>query len=452
MPCSDARWRDDHRCVQVFSSSFLRCLVWSSVLPLRLPPTLGGAVPAVAFGYSSGSVDGRTSATNSQSSLVGDGWDLSIGNIERRYKACRDDGQAGSNDLCWATDNATLTLGGRSTELVKGAGDLWHPKQDDGSRIRRLTGAANGAQGGEYWEVTTTDGTRYIFGQHRLPGWTTGKTDTSSVWTVPVFGNNDNEPCHQTTGFADSWCQQGYRWNLDLVIDPHGNATTYYYGSEGNYYNRNGTTPSSYIRGGWLAQINYGLRGDNLFATPPASARFQTAERCVPSGTITCAENQLTKDIAGSWPDVPFDQICNVNENCTNRTSPTFFTRKRLATVTTSVWTGTATKDVDSWTLTHSFPPGDASTSSMWLNSIKHTGLVGGTKELPPTTFSLIGKPNRVDSDADHGRPPIIRNRIASILNETGGLTQVGYTEPDCRKADRMPANEMNTLRCFPQW
>lgn len=422
--------------------------------PLRLPPALGGSAPSVAFGYSSGAVDGRTSTTNNQASWLGDGWDLSVPNIERRYKACSDDGQTTSNDLCWATDNLTLTLGGRSSELVKGADGVWHPKQDDGSRIKRLTGAANGAKDGEYWEVTTTDGTRYIFGQYRLPGWAEGRTDTRSVWTVPVFGNNAGEPCYKTATFADNWCQQGYRWNLDLVIDPHGNATTYFYEREGNYYNRNGTTPWLYIRGGWLAQINYGLRSDDLFATPPASIVFQTQERCVPGGTVTCAANQLTKDTASHWPDVPFDQICNINENCVDRTAATFFTRKRLSRVYTSVWTGTETKTVDQWDLTHSFPPVDGAAPSMWLNSIKHTGLVGTTpKELPATTFSPVGKPNRVDSDVDHGRPPIIRNRISSIVNETGALTQVGYTEPDCQAGVRMPTTpETNTLRCFPQW
>lgn len=419
--------------------------------PLRPPPALGGDAPSLSLGYSSGSVDGRTSATNNQASWIGDGWDLGAGHIERRYKGCHDDGQDRSGDLCWATDNATMTLGGRSTELIKDAATgVWHPKQDDGSRVEKLTGAANGAQGGEYWKVTTTDGTQYVFGLYRLPGWTAGKTETRSVWTVPVFGNNSGEPCHKAT-FDTSSCQQAYRWNLDYIVDPHGNATTYFYEREGNYYARNGNTANSsiYIRGGWLAQINYGLRPDNLFATPPASVRFSTAERCVPTGTITCAANQLNASTASAWPDVPFDQICDQGATCTNRISPTFFTRKRLAQVITSV----GTKQVDSWTLTHSFPPVDEFAPSMWLNSIKHIGLVGGSKDLPATTFQRIAKPNRVDSDADHGRPPIIRNRISWVLNETGGLTAVGYSEPDCRKADRMPANpESNKLRCFPQW
>ncbi|MEO3761818.1 hypothetical protein [Streptomyces sp. B8F3] len=72
---------------------------------------------------------------------------------------------------------------------------------------------------------------RYYFGTHRLPGWKDGDTTTQSVWTVPVFGNHSGEPCH-ATAFKDSWCQQAWRWNLDYVIDPHGQALTYYWGKE----------------------------------------------------------------------------------------------------------------------------------------------------------------------------------------------------------------------------
>jgi hypothetical protein len=31
-------------------------------------------------------------------------------------------------------------------------------------------------------------------------------------------------------------CDQAWRWNLDLVVDPHGNATEYFYTPETNDY------------------------------------------------------------------------------------------------------------------------------------------------------------------------------------------------------------------------
>src|SRR5690348_13565436 len=59
---------------------------WS--YPLRVPPAPGGFTPHLGLAYSSSAVDGRTSAANNQASWVGDGWDLSVGFIERSYMPC----------------------------------------------------------------------------------------------------------------------------------------------------------------------------------------------------------------------------------------------------------------------------------------------------------------------------------------------------------------------------
>jgi hypothetical protein len=149
--------------------------------PLVLPSPPAGSAPGLALGYSSGRVDGATSATNNQPSWVGDGWGLSVGGfIERSYKSCARDlggnnGQTKTGDQCWATDNATFSLGASSGPLVKDkTSGVWHPKNDDGSKIEKLPGASNGANGGEYWKVTTAEGTQYFFGLNRLPGWVEG--------------------------------------------------------------------------------------------------------------------------------------------------------------------------------------------------------------------------------------------------------------------------------------
>ena len=52
-----------------------------------------------------------------------------------------------------------------------------------------------------------------------------------------MAGNGTGEPCHKTT-FATSFCQQGWRWNLDYVVDPHGNAEVLNYTAETNQYRR----------------------------------------------------------------------------------------------------------------------------------------------------------------------------------------------------------------------
>src|SRR6266511_64869 len=218
---------------------------WS--YPLAVPPGLGGPTPKLALAYSSQSVDGHTAASNNQPSWIGEGFDLWPGYIERRYKACADDMGAGANntvktgDECWGPDNAVLSLGGGGNELVRDDNTgAWHPRHDDGSRIEHLTGAVNADNDGEYWKVTTVDGTQYFFGLNHLPSWSTCKAETHAAWATPVFGNNSGEQCHRDT-FDASWCQQAYRWNLDYVVDPHGNSMSYWYTPETNSYARNQT-------------------------------------------------------------------------------------------------------------------------------------------------------------------------------------------------------------------
>ncbi|MFI7694782.1 RHS repeat domain-containing protein [Nonomuraea sp. NPDC049655] len=421
---------------------------------LRTPPALGGDEPDLSLDYSSQSVDGRTVSTNNQPSWVGEGFELNpSGYVERRYKACMIDGKK-TGDLCWDQDNATLSLGNSAVELVKDATTKqWRPKRDDGTRIEYLTGAANGDNNGEYWRVTTADGTQYSFGLNRLPGWVTGKPETKSVQTVPVFGNNSGEPCYSSTP-ANAWCQQAYRWNLDYAVDTHGNATTYWYETEKNYYGRSmkpelGTV---YVRGAYLTRVDYGYLSNELFTKAPAArVVFDVAERCLPSGAVTCAADQLKKETAASWPDVPFDQICDAGVKCTDRLSPTFFSRKRLAKVTTQVLGASGQySPVDSWTLTHQFPAtGDGLSPSLWLASVQQSGHVGGTLTMPKITFSGVQLPNRVD--ANEGRAPLVKWRVQAVNNETGGELRVNYAAADCKPGDVPAAADKNNRLCFPQ-
>lgn len=119
-----------------------------------MPETAGGLMPKISLGYSSQSVDGRTSATNNQASWIGGGWDYNPGSITRTYANCREDSKKeGSNnkthrtaDLCWGSDNATLSLGGMTTELVwDKAQGKWFTANGDGSKIERLTDAGTTA-------------------------------------------------------------------------------------------------------------------------------------------------------------------------------------------------------------------------------------------------------------------------------------------------------------------
>ncbi|MBB5774985.1 RHS repeat domain-containing protein [Nonomuraea jabiensis] len=430
---------------------------WS--YPMRVPPVPGSLTPNVGISYSSGSVDGRTANTNNQPSWVGEGFELAPGFIERRYKPCQDDGEGTDlekpGDLCWAYPNATITWNGKGGELIQTApgSDVWKFKNDDGTRIEHLTDTAtgNGDDNGEYWRLTTTNGTQYYFGKNRLPGWSSGKAETKSALTVPVFGNNSGEPCNNGS-FADSWCQQAYRWNLDYVVDPADNAMAYYYQAEGNHYGRNleSTDDTPYDRGGWLDHIEYGLRSGSVYSAKPlARVDFAVAERCLPTETFDCAENKIDDD-PRQWADVPWDQQCkNADGECEQVLSPAFFTRKRLTKVTSSVLKSDGTyRTVDSWSLDHLWGDADAD-KALLLKSITHTGHATGTPiTLPPVTFNHVQLANRVDADGDD-TPPFIKYRLGAVYDEAGGQIDINYSDPDCTPAD-LPAASTNTRRCFP--
>lgn len=430
---------------------------WS--YPIAVPDGLGGTKPNISLSYSSQAVDGRTAATNNQSSWIGEGWNYSPGFVERTFKPCAKDGQAASGEQCIAANNATFSLNGKSSTLVRDdASGVWRLEGDDASKVERLTGATNGDNNGEYWKVTTTDGTQYYFGLGRKPGSTTAPA-TNSAWTTPVYGNNAGEECNKST-FDTSWCQQAWRWNLDFVVDPRGGMVTHWYSKETNYYKRGASaanptgTLTSYIRGGNLAKTTYGSQlSDADTVKPTAQVVFTTSERCLPDAGFDCAPAKLTTANAAKWPDVPFDQKCASSGTCEN-TSATFWTTKRLTTITTQVLNGagSAYDDVDSYALTHEFPnPQDQTAPALWLASIKHTGHDGAaTQDTPPVLFNGKLLNNRVDSSIDN-RPPLNRQRIVSITSETGKVTDIGYADADCAPGAGMPsAQDSNTKRCYP--
>lgn len=430
---------------------------WSYDMPV--PEVPGGLKPSVGLSYSSGSIDGRTGNSNNQGSWVGDGFELWPGYIERRYKPCSDDGEKHADgnkpgDLCWSYDNAFISFNGKAGELVPAGKDEWKLQNDDGTKIKRLTSAArgNGDNDNEYWELTDPSGTRFYFGYHKLPGWAAGKDTTDSTWTVPVFGNNSGEDCHKDA-FKDSWCQQGWRWNLDYVVDPHGDAIAYYYDKETNSYGRdlNKDDDTPYIRGGSLKRIEYGRSSGDLYAGKPlAQVSFSNAERCLPQTGVTCAADTIDAK-SFYWYDTPWDLNCTAGSTCDQgRFSPTFWTRKRLTGVTTEVLKDGALTPVDSWALNQRWGKADVD-YQLELESIQHTGHTDTTPlTLPKTTFAYTQLANRLDKTGD-GYAPYIKDRLSTVDDEYGGQTDVGYSEPACA-FDDLPTPESNTTRCFPQF
>ncbi|GHF87407.1 hypothetical protein GCM10017667_14970 [Streptomyces filamentosus] len=433
-----------------------------------VPDAPGGLAPGVSLSYNSQAVDGRTAASNNQAGWIGDGWSYEPAYIERRYKPCEQDDKATGNnkdvkvgDQCWYSDNATLSLGGKTSELVYQAGKGWHPASDSGEKVEKLVGAVNedtgtdGTKGeggaGEHWKITTRDGTQYFFGRNRLPGFVNGNTTTNSTLTVPVFGNHDGEPCYNAS-FAASSCQQAWRWNLDYVVDPRGNSMAYFWKKEKNSYGLNVTdsgtsTKTQYDRAGHLLRIEYGLRESTPYTTKAtAKVIFTSVDRC---DTTTCVFDEAN---ASKWPDTPYDLNCaSTATDCKDRHSPSFWSSVRLKSITTQVYSGAAYKDVDVWTLEQSFPPsGDGISRPMWLDTIKREGKNGTVVDgLPAITFIGEQKPNRVDGLGD-GLAPFIRLRMSQILTETGGAIGVTYHTPDCTVTSLPPRDASNSTRCYP--
>ncbi len=421
-----------------------------------LPPAAAGPTPNLGLSYDSGSIDGRTATTNNQATSVGEGFTLSDSYIERSYGSCDDDGQDDVFDRCWKYDNARLVLDGKADRLVKesASGNTWRLENDDASRVIRSTGADNGDDDGENWTVITGDGTTYVFGLNKLDGATDQRTN--STWTVPVYGDDPGEPGYSKgTAFADRSLTQAWRWNLDYVEDTHGNAATYWYTKESNYYKKNKSTTAnaSYTRGGYLKEIKYGLRKGALF-TDDADAKvaFNYAERC------TAADcSSLTKDTSENWPDVPFDAICSSGDDDCNATGPSFFTRKRLSGISTSSWAAASStyEPVDSWALSQEYLDGgdigDTSDQVLTLTSLRRTGSVDSDIALNPISFTYQMRPNRVDATDDI--LPLTRPRLSTLTSETGAITTVTLSSPECVRGEVTGKPEdTNTRSCYPQY
>jgi RHS repeat-associated protein len=435
--------------------------------PIQVPPAIGGDAPKVSLDYDSSLVDGLTSSTNSQASWIGDGWDYAPGFVERSYKSCDKDGISHSGDLCWGGYNATLSLNGQSGELVRDdTSGVWRLKNDDGSKVEFLSGAANGAHSGEYVKVSTSSGSVYYFGANHLPGGDNSDPATNSAWTEPVYAPKSGDPCYDSAKGDESWCQMAWRLNLDYAVDPNGNLTTYTYSTESNYYQRgggqheNGGTLTSYIRGGALTSISYGQRlADQIAAkgTLKAAAKVvftpRPEGRCSTDGGFTCNGATLASGNAAHWPDVPYDQNCASTGTCHN-VGPSFWSNVQLKSITTQVLSNGAYKDVDTYDLTQSFQdPHDGTKPSLWLASIQRTGKDGTPNlQLPKVTFTPVELPNRVDGTDLVPAPGIFnRPRIQELTTETGEQIQVDYSLPACSRVQHvMPADpSTDTMACY---
>ncbi|HEX5402176.1 MAG TPA: RHS repeat-associated core domain-containing protein, partial [Pseudonocardiaceae bacterium] len=427
--------------------------------PIDVPPAASTLVPTVSLDYDSGSIDGQTSGSQSQSSWIGDGWSSTTDNfVEQSFVSCADSPEGSAapspiNDNCYDGPVLTLSLDGATTSLIQVSGNTWKSSSDSGDVVTHVTNAANGSGtfNTDYWQVTDRTGTRFLFGRNQLPGWTTGKPTTNSVQSAPVFSAHSGDPCFNAAGFGQSVCTMAYRWNLDYVSDTLGNAMAYYYQQDTNAYAENKKTTSavSYVRDSHLDHIDYGFTDGNAYTgSAPDEVVFQTGERCI---TAPC--DPLTATTAPNWPDVPQQLICASGAAC-QVMSPSFFSTVRLTGILTRRWNGTAYVNVDSWALAQHFPPtGDGYPATIFLDSITRTGsdtsAGGAAAALPSVSFAGIALPNRVDTITD-GLEALFRYRISAVTSETGSVTGVDYELVNPCTAPVTLTASTNTSSCFP--
>jgi RHS repeat-associated protein len=392
---------------------------WS--YPVSVPPVPGGLAPAVALSYDAQATSGLTSSTNNQASWAGDGWNYSPGFIEADYTTCSQSaGEPATGDLCPNGEQVSLSLNGKTSPLVNGSGK-WAAEASGGETIR---------QSGSSWEVIEPNGTQFWFGLNKLPGYTTGNPVTNSLWTVPVW-----EGCGQA-----AFCNLPWRYNLDYVVDPHGDAIAYFYNIQTNYYaEQDGTAGTgAYTQGGVLTAIEYGLRAGQVYTSTPAA--------------------QITFTSAAGRQDAPTDLSCASGAACAV-TSPTFWNDDALTTITTQALAGSALTNVDSYALTTTYPAtGDPATApSLWLQSVTQTGQDGTTPvTLPPVSFAGTPLPNRVQTLADTaaGYSDLTRFYLTSITSVTGGVTSIAYSpaDPAPCAAGSFPPPNANTAACYPDF
>jgi hypothetical protein len=450
--------------------------------PIPMPPPVGGKAPDLSLTYDSGSVDGFTNGTNTQAGWTGLGWDLSPGFIERKYRACAEDVDSGQSDqaswgdMCWESpyrndgednDDATthslatvsITLGGHSDQLIRESSGVYRLENDPGWRVEHKTGGPNDDDTGEYWMVYSPDGTQYRFGYGQDGG---GAADHSN-WTLPVVGDDSDEPCHDSYPAS---CRESWRWNLDRIVDPNENSAYLYWVNEGNFYKRFASgNILAYDRGGHLAEIDYGTNSNVSGDHVGAKVVFSSVNRCTERIDGTATSCPTIASSPSSYPDVPTDLICS-STSC-GHFSPSFFTTTRLDEVETFFWDAPNSTWVNDMLLRLGYKmpnPTGLTDPVLWLNTITPVGEAGDDADkitLPPVNFDSVFLVGRVDYDESAGVPKMFLPRIATILNGMGGETDVSYghqapcpAPTDSRYASWLSGKnghwDTNTDDCYP--
>jgi uncharacterized repeat protein (TIGR01451 family) len=260
---------------QPYTSLFTGAARYS--IPIWTPSGRAGMTPSISLSYSSGAVDGILGDV--QAPWVGEGWNIDGTEIVRKIT---------TNDNGYGYENSySLTINGSLYELIR---DTYDPTRyyvkDSGFLYVKLHNYALGNQqdrsgadpsntSGEWWEVVTTDGTRYRLGWNQ---------DSEQLALMYGYACSTGKPCTTPDG---AYASSGYagkadnlvarRWRVDQVTDTNGNYMTYSY----TEVHPSATVPP-FDRASYLTTISYtGFDGDGDTSAlePGYQVRFVLSDR-----------------------------------------------------------------------------------------------------------------------------------------------------------------------------
>jgi hypothetical protein len=244
------------------------------------PTAEGGPTPGVSLSYSSAAVNGMNTSRNNQPGPIGAGWSLNTASITRLLKDCNL--PQAPDDKCLDGDEYSITLNGVSSRLVKVSGNSYRLASDPSWRVTKYTGGWNNDTNGDYWIVTDTAGTDYVFG---FAG--------DAVSWVPVY---DLTVC---SGHSYALCDKAYEWHLQTVTDTSGNYSVYEWETERNWYNARGistTYKREYVRSARLRSIDYTRHSGQSDDQPQARVLFNWEMPCLSGwGEAPAVPDHLTR-------------------------------------------------------------------------------------------------------------------------------------------------------------
>jgi hypothetical protein len=200
-------------------------------IPIWAPPGRAGMAPSVSLSYSSATVDGVLGDV--QAPWTGVGWNIDGIEIVRKITTSKN-GYGYVNDFALTLNGAVYSL---VTDNANPGSGRYFTDHDAFLYIERHNYANGNAvvnnvnpqnTTGEWWEVVTTDGTRY-----RL-GWNDDSEQLALMYGYKCSTNSSDcltpDGAYASLGYAGLANDLvALRWRVDLIRDTHGNTIEYEY-------------------------------------------------------------------------------------------------------------------------------------------------------------------------------------------------------------------------------